>query len=212
MTRAIPQNFKNTFARLSTTSLERRSSNDLGRSTSWISFPSFLDDSFNLSHTSIASYQLSEMGTLSDITNSVSNRQSQTHATSSKKRRSLQPLDDTESNKPLIGPTMSDRSKPRYMTPTFASKAQKSTPQSQSRPTTPASAGSNSSKGRGWMANAGRRLGISTPGSKNEGKLQDKPSIVTNSPKQRLTAPMEAEVRSPFPQYKQRLSSLSTRN
>ncbi len=193
---ALRQNFKVTFARLSTISLDQHSSNELGRSTSWISFPSFLDDSFNLSHTSIASYQLPNMGTLADITNSVSNRQPQTHATSSIKRRSLQPLDDNESNKPLIDSTTSEGSKPRYMTPTFASKAQKSLSQSQPRPATPASAGSNSSKGRGWIINAGRRLGITTPRPKKETKPQEEPPTARSSPGQDLVASTQSEVSS----------------
>lgn len=165
--------FKFTFARLSTTSLEQNTSQPLERSNSWISFPSFLDDSFNLSHTSL-SLDCRPLGVsaLSDITQDVNNRQSQTLNHSSIKRSDLRPLEEPHIRNSEPNTTMSAWPRPRYMTPTLASQAQNNTPQLQPRPTTPSSVASITGKNN-WMANAGRRLGITTPRSRRDGRVSE---------------------------------------
>ena len=114
------------------------------------------------------------MGPLTDITKSVNNRRpSQALSQQSHNRRSFQPLTDVETlhdHSPVYrsSPPRSEmapvRDQPRYMTPTVASQAQSNTTRAtsrpNSRPSTPGSADSFAGRGKGFLLNAGRRLGL----------------------------------------------------
>ena len=54
------------------------------------------------------------------------------------------------------------RHRPRFMSPTMASRAQQVTPQPQSRNATPSSSVSKDESGRGWMSSAARKVGLSS--------------------------------------------------
>ena len=137
-----------------------------------------------------------DTGTLSDITQEVNNSQSQTLSRNSNKRSSFQNLDRINLDDSPSNTTMSGRERPRYMTPTLASKAQNNTVLPHSRPMTPASAGSGTEK-RNWIANAGRRMGLTTPKSKRGDRQADKPSTDEHSRDVLTGAPKEMPVSFP---------------
>ena len=144
------------------------------------------------------------MCTLSDITHNANNRHSQT-------LRHSQPLDKLLTENSSSSTKMSGRARPRYMTPTFASKAQNNADQPQSHPTTPASASSSTKKGS-WIADAGRRLGISTPKSSREDRLLEGawtgkriPDIATAFPKKpQVSFPSLGAINDSFPTANER--------
>ena len=129
------------------------------------------------------------MGTLSDITHNANNRHSQTLG-------HWQPLDKLLTKNSSSSTKMSGRARPRYMTPTLASKAQNNVGQPQSRPSTPASAGPSTEKGS-WIVDAGRRLGISTPKSRREGRVPDGASIGKRLPDKATIFPKKPQVSFP---------------
>jgi hypothetical protein len=79
------------------------------------------------------------------------------------------------------------------MTATLASDAQGNTPQRQSRPTTPAFAGSPTEK-RGWVLNAGRRLGITTPKSRRQDGVLENRAVGRPSPDDGASVSKKSEV------------------
>ena len=140
----------------------------LDRSSSWLSFPSFLDDSFNLSYPNLSCLSYS-----SGMDTSFDNSANPSHPQHSKR-----PADQRGSfQSPLAFREERDQRKniaacvnPRYMTPTAASRAQVSTPEPRaSTPLTVSSTG----KRKAWMTSAARRVGIvpGTPRSKKEGRV-----------------------------------------
>ena len=110
------------------------------------------------------------MGPLTDITKRVSNRRPpQTLSQQNHNRRSSQPaLHDHSpvyrSSPPPRSEMAPTRDQPRYMTPTVASQGQSTTTRptsrSNSRPSTPSSTDVFASRGKGFLMNAGRRLGL----------------------------------------------------
>lgn len=140
----------------------------LDRSSSWLSFPTFLDDSFNLSHSNLSVASLwSSMDPLAADPASGNAQQSLSHRASL--RASVQsPLGSRDDHARFDN--MTGRVHPRYMTPTAASRAQVSTPEP--RVTTPP-ATSSTGKRKAWMVSAAKRVGIvpGTPRSKKEGRI-----------------------------------------
>jgi hypothetical protein len=143
-------------------------------STSWSSFPSFLDDCFDLSGSSTSTFPESHtMGTLSDISGNARRKQARTpscDALSSASRQSPDHFDNEMSAPPLM---ISDLMQPRYMTPTMASRAQSSLARHQARPVTPTPSEPATGGRKGWMAKAGRRFG-NPPMSRKEGRAAKK--------------------------------------
>lgn len=147
-----------------------------------------------MSHTCLSLDQQPLNGsTLPDVTQDVNDRQSQTLGQTSLKRWSLHQLAKPHTENSESCAAMSGGPRPRYMTATLASNAQGNTPQRQSRPTTPASAGSTTEK-RGWMVNAGRRLGITTPKSRGQDGVLENRAVGRQSPGDGTSVSKKSEV------------------
>ena len=125
------------------------------------------------------------MNTLQDITPSITNRQRQIVTNHDSERNTSQPPSTVVDENSPFSSNMSDWVRPRYMTPTVASRSQSTkadrpaTPQSKSSTSTSALT-SSSGKRKAWMAHATRRLGINKPVSRTQGQQQQKLSQKVN--------------------------------
>jgi hypothetical protein len=140
----------------------------LESSPSWLNFPSFLNQSFNLSHSNLSF--LSHLSAMETLTDHAPNSTYQQHPKrQSSQRGSFQsPLGSRDQSSRIDG--MVERVQPRYMTPTAASRAQISTPEPRNSTPPPTTS---TGKRKAWMVSAARRVGIvpSTPRSKKEGRV-----------------------------------------